>query len=251
MYSKIIADAVDRIVEFHALAQLIGGLELDVLPKPPALRRGDGRAAALAPTEHRKPSPIAPQPLDHKCRDARNRSRRSRVVFGCAECGGLRPARTKRAFILFSWRRKAAPAPETSSGERKRELSVLVVEDNVLQATNLADLLEAAGYRVLGPVRNVREARRVLEVDRIDAALLDVRLGSEDSLRIASTLASSGIPVLFVSGGAKPDLAPDLANLAYLAKPYTEDALLHAVAALIGERAEETKPAARTIASHD
>jgi two-component SAPR family response regulator len=117
--------------------------------------------------------------------------------------------------------------------------SLLVLEDNVLQATNLADLLEAAGYRVLGPIRSVHEAMRVLEVDRIDGALLDIKLGDDNSTRIAETLTKRWIPVLFVSGYPKPD-APTYENLAYLQKPYTEEQLLDSVAALLSANARHT-----------
>src|SRR5262245_18778073 len=132
---------------------------------------------------------------------------------------------------LFSSSRHGAEGGRESS-EPERRLSLLVVEDNVLQATSLADVLESAGHHVLGPVRSLREAMRVVEVDHIDAALLDLKLGSENSLRFASTLVKRGTPVLFVSGYPKPAFADFDPRIGYIGKPYQEGDLLRSVSAL-------------------
>ena len=78
-----------------------------------------------------------------------------------------------------------------------------MVEDDYLIATRIADILEDAGYEVIGPVLNVAEAKQAIEVDRVQGAVLDLNLRGETSLSMAETIARRGIPILFVTGYAR------------------------------------------------
>ena len=72
---------------------------------------------------------------------------------------------------------------------------VLIVEDEVLIALDLVDIVSSAGALPVGPAGSVRQALRYLESTDVTAAILDVNLGNEDSLEIACWLRAAGIPL--------------------------------------------------------
>jgi two-component system cell cycle response regulator DivK len=82
---------------------------------------------------------------------------------------------------------------------------VLVVEDNDTNRELLCDWLEAHGYAVLS-AEDVGGAQRLLQNQQPDAVLLDVQLGSEDGLSLATWMRRqpgfSGIPVIAVTAHA-------------------------------------------------
>lgn len=113
-------------------------------------------------------------------------------------------------------------------------LRILVVEDEPLIALQLEIVFEDAGADVLLS-RKVSHAMDLIETRRIDAAILDVNLGSGITCEpIAERLRAKGIPFALHSG--------DLARLGelvveigapVLSKPASEASLLAAVAALV------------------
>ncbi|MGH7003657.1 MAG: response regulator, partial [Alphaproteobacteria bacterium] len=126
----------------------------------------------------------------------------------------------------------------------RQKWRLLIVEDESLQATLMADVLEEAGYEVIGPVRNLREAMQIVQLDHFDGALLDVQLEGELSLPLASILTRRGVPVLFVSGQPNPFQAKDWSRVDYLAKPYGENELLARVAAMFASSPSSPSPQA-------
>ena len=76
---------------------------------------------------------------------------------------------------------------------------VLLVEDEALTAIAMAQTVEAAGYKVLGPVGRVQDAIDLVQT-RPDAAVLDVNLLGQPSFPIAKILDSMGVPFLFCTG---------------------------------------------------
>jgi CheY-like chemotaxis protein len=82
---------------------------------------------------------------------------------------------------------------------------ILVVEDNATNRELLCDWLEAQGYTVLS-TEDVGGAQRLLQGQQPDAVLLDVQLGSEDGLSLATWMRQqprfSGIPVIAVTAHA-------------------------------------------------
>jgi two-component system cell cycle response regulator DivK len=79
---------------------------------------------------------------------------------------------------------------------------ILIVEDNPLNSELLRDWLEIEGYlAVLAP--NLTAGFATLEAQQPDAVLLDVQLGSEDGLSLASWMrqqpALKEIPVIAVT----------------------------------------------------
>jgi CheY-like chemotaxis protein len=82
---------------------------------------------------------------------------------------------------------------------------ILVVEDNATNRELVCDWLEAHGYTVLS-TEDVGGAQRLLQGQQPDAVLLDVQLGSEDGLSLATWMRQqprfSGIPVIAVTAHA-------------------------------------------------
>ena len=74
------------------------------------------------------------------------------------------------------------------------EVSVLVVEDEVLIAMDIEQTLVGIGCNVLGPALSVSEALMLIEQEEPGFALLDVNLGRERSTPVAEALRARGVP---------------------------------------------------------
>lgn len=115
----------------------------------------------------------------------------------------------------------------------RRAPRILVVEDDLLIAMDLVDELEDAGISVAGPARTVKEALRMIELQEIDAALLDVNLQDEDSYPIATVLQQRGLPFAFLSGHAAAALPPEFAGQQMLQKPVMPATLTSVIESLL------------------
>ncbi len=144
--------------------------------------------------------------------------------------------------IYLPWADAAAPAPARGDREPVRGGSgetILVVEDEEAVRTLVCRVLEQRGYEVLA-ARDPAEAI-VLAEDRqarIDLLLTDVVMpglgGQELTDRIVRSRPT--ISVVFTSGypqGATFGVGTPDARRAYLAKPFTSDALLRTVRGIL------------------
>jgi DNA-binding response OmpR family regulator len=99
---------------------------------------------------------------------------------------------------------------------------VAVIEDDVDLCDSTVDFLDAKGYHVWGVNTGVEFFRRMLG-EPVDVVILDVGLGKESGLDIASTLhASSNMAIIMVTAlGQLEDRIVGLASGAdtYLVKP--------------------------------
>jgi CheY-like chemotaxis protein len=117
------------------------------------------------------------------------------------------------------------PDPLASAAQGLR---VLVVEDEVLVAMYLEELLQAKGCTVLGPVSQVARALALLERERPDIALLDLNLYGERPTSVAEALNERGIPFVVCSGyGERLSEEPAFRNAPHLSKPVQAEILLH------------------------
>lgn len=104
---------------------------------------------------------------------------------------------------------------------------LLIVEDEWLIAAEYVALVQSAGHTVAGPFARVAPALTAIEGDEIDAALLDVNLGSNDtSFPVARSLQSRGIPFAFLTGHAGRDGLAAFHPVPILSKPVLPQALL-------------------------
>ena len=77
---------------------------------------------------------------------------------------------------------------------------VLLVEDEILVAMMMRDILMELGFTVVGPYSRVAEAMVAAVHEDIDAGIIDVNLGGEFIYPVADVLAARKIPFVFVTG---------------------------------------------------
>lgn len=110
---------------------------------------------------------------------------------------------------------------------------MLIAEDDAIIALELEAVFNDAGAAILGPCRSVRTALDTLANGRCDAAILDLRLGSEDATPIAEALKERGAPFLFYTGQSPSDpLLKAWSGYPVVAKPASGKALVAAVLGL-------------------
>jgi len=109
-----------------------------------------------------------------------------------------------------------------------RGLRILVVEDNFLVAENLREFLSARGCDVIGPAPRVEVALSLLAANgRVDRAMLDINLGSEDCFPVAAALRERAVPFLFLTGYDQGMQIPaEFSHTPRLSKPVAENDLI-------------------------
>jgi two-component system, response regulator PdtaR len=155
------------------------------------------------------------------------------------ELGGL-----VQASLASSWREWAGlakRAPDSDSGrpERAARRRILVVEDEALVAMATSQLLEDAGYEVVGMAADSRQALRLAEAERPDLVLMDIRLrGGDDGVATAAEIRQRfGFPILYVSAhgdSATLARAAQTQPVGFVGKPHTTEELLRAVGRALG-----------------
>ncbi|MGI4879366.1 MAG: response regulator [Janthinobacterium lividum] len=110
-----------------------------------------------------------------------------------------------------------------------KEQRVLIVEDEILLAFHLEDLLLAMGYQVVGPATRLPEAMAIAREDEFDFAVLDMNLAGASSLPVADILRKRRIPFVFATGYGSEGVAGGCGDELILRKPYATKDLERAV----------------------
>jgi DNA-binding NtrC family response regulator len=112
---------------------------------------------------------------------------------------------------------------------------ILVVEDEILIALELEQMLRRAGYQVVGPAGSVEMALRLLRQVRPDAAVLDVNLAGESVTPVAEVLRAMVVPFVVATGYGAADLRDEevLRDAVNLGKPTTCQRLLSELSHLL------------------
>jgi CheY-like chemotaxis protein len=111
---------------------------------------------------------------------------------------------------------------------------ILIVEDEMLVALDLEELLKSWGAEVLGPVPSVAKALDYLAQATPDAATLDMNLNGKSSLPVASELVSRDVPFVVISGYSDAETQEHALKAARIVKkPYREDELFEALVSLL------------------
>jgi CheY-like chemotaxis protein len=110
--------------------------------------------------------------------------------------------------------------------------AALVVEDNPIIAIDTQAILEDLGFSPVEVLASLSEGLQTLANHIFSFAILDVRIGDEDSIRFAESLAQRGSQIVFASGYSDAETLPTpFRNHVILGKPYTkaqlEAVLLH------------------------
>jgi CheY-like chemotaxis protein len=110
---------------------------------------------------------------------------------------------------------------------------VLVVEDEMIVAWLLEDMLADLGCVVVGPAASINQALAIVDAEAIDAAVLDVNLEGQMSYPIADALAARGVPFVFSTGYDKDRLLEGYRTFSVLQKPFRRSQLVDALAKLL------------------
>jgi len=99
---------------------------------------------------------------------------------------------------------------------------ILVVEDEMIVAMLIEDILMDGGATVVGPAARVNKALDLLGTESVDAALLDVNLAGENTMPVAEELRRRGIPFAFATGYGVAGVPDGFAGQPLLQKPFQE-----------------------------
>jgi light-regulated signal transduction histidine kinase (bacteriophytochrome)/CheY-like chemotaxis protein len=111
--------------------------------------------------------------------------------------------------------------------------TALIVEDNLIIAMSAEVILLELGARHVDTAASVAEAMKSIDRSRPTFALLDLNLGSENSIPVGAMLHGLGIPFVFATGyGERAPIPPELASVTVIQKPYTKATVEAALARL-------------------
>lgn len=115
-----------------------------------------------------------------------------------------------------------------------KKISILIVEDEVLVAAYIVDVLGDAGFAVAGIAASGPEALSLAAESRPSLALVDIRLtGPLDGIELACLLRQRfGVPAIFLSGladAATTQRAAAAQPLGFLAKPIVPSQVFKAI----------------------
>lgn len=96
---------------------------------------------------------------------------------------------------------------------------VLIVEDNPALAYDIDDTLREYGAEVVGPALDLATGMQLARENDLDAAILDIDLGSEFVWPLARELKGHRVPFVFVSAECGDELPEDFRNVVCLDKP--------------------------------
>jgi CheY-like chemotaxis protein len=113
---------------------------------------------------------------------------------------------------------------------------ILVVEDEYMLASELAQFLEQQGAAVAGPAGTVKGALALVEKEPLDGAVLDVNLRNEKVYPVADALIARDVPIVFATGYEELLMARPYIGLPRCQKPIDKAALARALACAIAKQ---------------
>jgi CheY-like chemotaxis protein len=114
----------------------------------------------------------------------------------------------------------------------ERRLRILLVEDEMLVAMNIEDMLLELGHEVAGIASRLEPALALAREGRFDLAMLDVNLAGDRSFPVADLLIERGIPFLFATGYGLDGIDERYRDRPVLQKPFRARDLEAALEAL-------------------
>jgi DNA-binding response OmpR family regulator len=112
---------------------------------------------------------------------------------------------------------------------------ILIVEDNVLIAEEVCQLLMEAEAEVLGPALSIADAKQLMKLGKpVDAALLDVNLTDGKITPVLDVLRTRHVPMVVYTGGAMPEeVGRHHQDLRLVAKPVSPARLVRELKAVM------------------
>jgi DNA-binding response OmpR family regulator len=112
-------------------------------------------------------------------------------------------------------------------------LRALVAEDDFHICLVIEAALKGEGMVVIGAATRLDEALAMARSEAPDVAVVDIRLGDEDSFPLIRHLRGTGVRVVLATGDQeRAQICAELAELPVLKKPYTADQLIEVIRSL-------------------
>jgi two-component SAPR family response regulator len=122
--------------------------------------------------------------------------------------------------------------PSTPDDGPLHGLHILVVEDDVIQADEICLCITDAGAIVIGPVGKFDDVVKLIAMNNIHVATIDINLGDGPSFEVAGHLLAANVPFLFVTGYDCRTMPQKFAHVSCLDKPFSEEHLLRSLASI-------------------
>jgi len=116
---------------------------------------------------------------------------------------------------------------------------VLIVEDEIVVALFLEDLLAEFGYEIAGIVSHLDDA--MARPSDYDIALLDVHLNGRNVFEFADQLAACGTPFVFATGYGARGIPDRHCARPVLQKPFRPDELKRALEDVVAEEGDQRR----------
>jgi CheY-like chemotaxis protein len=114
---------------------------------------------------------------------------------------------------------------------------VLVVEDEILVAMMMRDILTELEFDVIGPFSRVSEAMVAAVHDEFDAGIIDVNLGGEFVYPVADVLMARKIPFVFITGYGVESIDGRFGHVPIIKKPIQRQLLQNIFVTADGDEA--------------
>ena len=121
--------------------------------------------------------------------------------------------------------RNNAPARETDPVEINVRKRILVLEDESLIAMIMAQTLRELNFDVVGPFGRVSDAIAALDLQMIDAGILDINLAGEMVYPVARILQARKVPFVFMTGYSSEAVELSFPSVRVLQKPVERELL--------------------------
>jgi CheY-like chemotaxis protein len=109
----------------------------------------------------------------------------------------------------------------TAAAIGARARRVLVIEDEILIAMVLEDMLDLLGHVAVGSAATLAEASAAVDAGGFDLVIADVNLGAESIYPLADRLLAAGVQLVLATGSHRDTLPARFAAVPVLEKPYT------------------------------
>ncbi|MHB8283364.1 MAG: response regulator [Caulobacteraceae bacterium] len=118
--------------------------------------------------------------------------------------------------------------------DEARRLRVFVVEDEMMVAMLIEDMLDDMGHELAGLATHLEAALVQASCVQTDVAVLDINLNGKLSFPIADILRERGVPFFFASGYGSAGLCDAYKGTLTLKKPFQAGDLTTALAKISG-----------------
>lgn len=125
---------------------------------------------------------------------------------------------------------------------------ILIVDDEPLITAMMEEWLLELGHVVVGPAHNLMSALELASGD-VDAAIVDVSLGKDNSYSLADALIARRLPFALATGYGLDGVAPQYRNQPILGKPFEFATFRGAIDRLIAEKRVADAPDALSLGS--